>query len=99
VLLVTGAKGCGSGGNVDEQVNEQTAITACENSVKAQLKAPSTAGFSDEQATKLSAVRYAVSGFVDAENSFGAKIRNAWSGSAVTRDGGKTWRCVARLSG
>lgn len=58
--------------------SEAAAWTACERFVSEQLKAPSTAEFSgfDTQISDLGNGRYVVRGYVDAENSFGAMIRN-----------------------
>jgi hypothetical protein len=69
--------------------------------VKKQLRAPATASFGsvfgdyqdpDEHVTLLADGRYQVSGWVDAENAFGAKIRNDFF--CVLRDvGDGSWRC------
>jgi hypothetical protein len=58
--------------------SEAAAWTACERFVSDQLKAPSTAEFSgfDTKISDLGNGRYVVRGYVDAENSFGAMIRN-----------------------
>jgi len=58
----------------DRNDNQSVAEVACENAVRANLKAPSTASFSSD-ATDAGHRKWTVSGFVDAENSFGAKIR------------------------
>lgn len=72
------------------------AITMCEKFVKERLKSPTTAKFSDEAAAAGShADEYAVVGQVDAQNGFGAMIRNqfrceltisgdTWTARAVT---------------
>lgn len=54
------------------------AITIAEKEVKAQLKAPSTAKFcrSSEYTVSRSSNTWTVSGWVDAQNSFGATLRN-----------------------
>jgi len=61
--------------------------------VKRHLKAPSTADFGyqteSECVTSLGDGRYRVSGWVDAENSFGAKIRNNYSCTIRDLGGGK----------
>lgn len=58
--------------------SEAAAWTACERFVSEQLKAPSTAKFSgfDTEISDRGDGRYIVQGYVDAENSFGAMIRN-----------------------
>lgn len=58
---------------------------ACRDWVKERLKAPATAHFSAESVSQ-SGDTYTVTGAVDSENSFGAKIRN-------------TYRCVATHDG
>lgn len=63
--------GCGDGNP------EGNAITTCEDAVEARLKAPSTADFhSSASETKPGVWR--VVGAVDAQNSFGAKIRTGF---------------------
>lgn len=69
------------------------AKAACRTFVKEKLKAPTTADFSDEQVSQANGT-WAVNGYVDSENSFGAKVRaafqcemtidgNDWVGKAV----------------
>lgn len=60
---------------------QQQAITACEDAVKSQLKAPATAKFSGET-TSPSGSGFHVEGSVDAENGFGALIRTPWECNA-----------------
>lgn len=71
------------------------AESVCEGSVKQQLKAPSTASFSGEEATG-GPTDYTVTGNVDAENSFGAKLRSTWTCSA-SHDG-DNWTGSATLN-
>jgi len=57
--------------------------------VKKRLKAPSTADFSSKREStvlKLGEHEYAVTGYVDSENGFGAKIRSNWS-TKVRKEG------------
>lgn len=76
-LLATLFAGCGG---VDTSRDEEYAAkSACRHFVDLQLKAPSTADYTDETATRDSAGGWHCTGNVDAENSFGAKIRNAYS--------------------
>jgi hypothetical protein len=61
---------------------ETSAYLTAEDAVKSQLKAPSTASFpwyNDSFVTDNGDGTYTVSAYVDAENSFGAKIRSNWS--------------------
>jgi hypothetical protein len=64
------------------------AYNACKTYVKGQLKAPSTASFADHSVTHNGST-YTVTGAVDAENSFGAKIRNTYTCSVT--DAGSSW--------
>lgn len=59
---------------------------ACEGWVRDQLKAPSTADFQDGTITSKGEGAWTVTGQVDAENGFGAKIRAPWV-CEVTLDG------------
>lgn len=58
----------------------------CEKYVRASLKAPSTADFGDKQTVSLGDDSFQVVGQVDAQNSFGAMIRNTYT--CKTRFGG-----------
>ena len=60
----------------------------CKDFVRNRLKAPSTAGFSDVDHTG-SAPTWTVTGNVDAENSFGAKLRMRFT--CVVTDDGDQW--------
>lgn len=55
------------------------AQVVCREFVERRLKAPSTADYSDEEATHLRGKTWVVVGNVDAENSFGAPIRNSYT--------------------
>jgi hypothetical protein len=68
---------------------------ACENAVKNSLKAPSTAKFTGTQASATGS-SYRVTGAVDAENSFGAALRNTFECS-VTFSGDTATATVVRL--
>lgn len=62
-----------------EQDQEALALRAqitCEALTKDLLKAPSTAEFSNWVTTEVSATSWRIKGDVDAQNSFGAMIRN-----------------------
>jgi hypothetical protein len=86
--LLTACGGSSSGG-------EGGAYDACERAVESQLKAPSTADFSgifDSEITDNGDSTYDVVGYVDSENSFGAKIRSNWT--CTVRDTGDNWDLV-----
>lgn len=57
--------------------------------IKGILKSPSTAQFTDVSAYELSNPKdvWAVNGYVDSQNSFGAMIRNQWEVQLDYRDG------------
>jgi hypothetical protein len=66
-----------------------SAAAACQEKVKAQLKAPGTAKFGGEEySTTNTDTPVRVSGWVDAENSFGALVRNRYSCLAMPTDHG-----------
>jgi hypothetical protein len=73
----------------------QQAIAACEDAVRGVLKAPATAQFSGEQAVPSGTDAYDVSGNVDAENSFGALLRQRWTCNALRFAAG--WEGTAKL--
>lgn len=60
------------------------AVTAAQNLVKEQLKSPSTASFpssASAYSVQTDGTYFYVSGYVDAQNSFGAEIRQEWTAS------------------
>lgn len=61
----------------DPTLQRHGAQSACEDWVRDQLKAPSTADFTG--VTTVGSGPWVVTGSVDAQNSFGAKIRNTWT--------------------
>jgi hypothetical protein len=74
---------------------------AAEAAVRQQLKSPSTADFGsvlgeyqdpDRQVVALDNGSYAVHGWVDAENSFGAKLRSTWVCN-IKLVGDEGWSC------
>lgn len=65
------------------QPSELDAIAACRVAVRSQLKAPASAAFSGDVASKGPGGNYFVTGKVDAQNSFGAMFRQSWVCRAV----------------
>ncbi len=66
-----------------------SAAAGCQEKVLPQLKAPGTAKFGGEEySTTNTTVPVRVSGWVDAENSFGALVRNRYSCLATPTDHG-----------
>ena len=69
------------------------AFTVCEQFVERRLKAPGTAKFShvwDSTISGSGGGPYEIDGYVDAQNSFGALLRNRYSCS-VEASSGKSW--------
>lgn len=77
---------------------ESRAVEACQEDVRARLKAPSTAEFVDDPLVVEVDDGYQVTGEVDAQNGFGAMIRNrytclakqapyGWYGSGIEFEG------------
>jgi hypothetical protein len=67
----------------------------CERFVEASLKAPATAKFGNERAwvVKNKPGHWSASGYVDAQNSFGALIRTTF-GCDMSRDRNGDWRLL-----
>ena len=82
---------------------KQQATQACEDKLRASLKAPATAQFSGIDASPSDATQAAdgrgwyVTGNVDAQNSFGALIRSTWTCYAYQR-GDKSWDARPNVS-
>ncbi|KKR61604.1 hypothetical protein A2643_02920 [Candidatus Nomurabacteria bacterium RIFCSPHIGHO2_01_FULL_39_220] len=68
---------------------ETISIVFAKDVIRKTLKAPSTAKFVDVQAYELSNEKdvWAVNGYVDSQNSFGAMIRSQWEVQLDYRDG------------
>lgn len=86
-----------------EEDNTSMVITIAQEAVKKQLKAPSTAKFpwgSDEYNIKEVASNddgfneYYISGYVDAENSFGAKIRTRFIVNLELSENGENYKIL-----
>lgn len=73
------------------------AVVACKNLVKNQLKAPSTAKFSETTASG-SGASWQSSGVVDSQNSFGAMIRTPFTCQLTYNESADSWSGTARLS-
>lgn len=74
VLFIIG--GALFGSNDSDEPNRFEAIRYCEDAVRDQLRSPARAEF-DSQSTDSNP--YRVSGTVDAENGFGATVRNSFA--------------------
>lgn len=78
--------GVGSALDRGPDMDGASAAEACKELVLGRLKAPATAEFSN-LATSGSGIRWTVTGSVDAENSFGAKLRMGWSCTVRAQNG------------
>lgn len=85
----------GSSDGDSPELQQIGAENACEDWVRDQLKAPATAKFSGT--TSTGSGPWTVTGSVDAENSFGANLRNTWT--CEVRLDGDTFRGRAVLDG
>lgn len=97
--VVFAAVACSVSGGSGGDSWEPTAFEArsiCEDWVREQLKAPSTAKFIDGLESG-GPVKYDITGEVDAENSFGAPLRTAWTCSIEYRDSDEQWHGSAVL--
>jgi len=77
VLLVGGLLSMCGGGSGSGGADADGATQACHGWVTDELKAPSTADFTGDDVSGNGP--WTISGSVDAENSFGAKIRSSWT--------------------
>lgn len=89
-LLLFGS--CGSGGA--KSPNKYDAFDRCETAIKTQLKAPSTAKFSNKNYFEGSTV-HTVYMDVDAENSFGASLRQRFTCKMSFAESSGTWTLEA----
>jgi len=78
VLVIGGCVWSGSRANNQHQGPTDASVSSCERAVKAQLKSPSTAEFSDHRWGDRSGGGFILKGSVDSENGFGAMIRSTW---------------------
>ncbi|QRQ79815.1 hypothetical protein [Glutamicibacter protophormiae] len=85
-LFVFGS--CGSGDT--KSPNKYGAFDRCETAIKSQLKAPSTAKFSNKNYFEGSAT-HTVYMDVDAQNSFGASMRNRFTCELSFSESSGTW--------
>ncbi|MBQ7119638.1 MAG: hypothetical protein IJO09_05440 [Oscillospiraceae bacterium] len=81
-ILVFSFSACG-----EHKFDEYDAMSIAENAVEQRLKSPSTADFSSRSETSISnsGNSWTVSGWVDAQNSFGATARSNYTVKFTTR--------------
>jgi hypothetical protein len=77
-----------TGGTMHVDFDKSGAQTACEMFVKERLKAPSTADIQSSSVSE-SAGSFNVSGTVDAQNSYGAKIRSSFRCTVIDDHAGR----------
>ena len=97
LLMIVGVWSENSGGGRNTAEDHYWAEVACEDSVSNQLKAPSTADYDVTVSNELRDGVWFVSGTVDAENTFGAKIRHHWTCNAE-RSSSDSWTAVATVN-
>ena len=78
--------------------NSILAYNLAEECVKQRLKSPSTAEFAGlfekkDHVTKIGPDKYQIRSYVDAQNSFGAMIRNQWSCTITLYNDGDSYKC------
>lgn len=89
-LLLVGCDSADDGGG------EYGAKDVCHQNLERQLKAPDSADYSDEVAIESADGNWNLSGSVDAENSFGAKLRASYVCTAIHLSG-DNWQVDATL--
>lgn len=93
---------CAFGGKDDDSIGESDAWVCAQDVVEKNLKSPSSAKFCLMSEATIhyngeedGGSRYTVSGYVDAQNSFGAMIRKNFTVNlTVTKDGYKRATCT-----
>ena len=87
--------GCGEPRKPQAGGQETTAFVMCQDPVRGQLRAPSTAEFPYTTAPGVSVAHlgdgvYKVNAFVDAQNGFGAMLRTSWT-CEIAENSNQTW--------
>lgn len=85
-IMITSVIGGPNTQTNDRKINSQV---FAKEAIRKILKSPSTAKFSDVQAYELSDEKdvWAINGYVDSQNSFGAMMRNVWEVQIDYRNG------------
>ena len=97
LILSIGLLLIGCGGSGRDEPDEFSARIMANKFVENRLKAPSTADFashSNSTITEISNGRFRVRSYVDAENSFGAKVRTNFT-AVVEHQGGSSWELIS----
>ncbi|MBV7482493.1 hypothetical protein [Bordetella sp. BOR01] len=87
------------GGTTDPKAcgDETMAYVMSQKAVSRQLKAPGSAEFPlmpDAKVVRTDTCKFAVSAYVDAQNSFGAKVRSYYSADMEYSPDSRTWRAT-----
>jgi hypothetical protein len=93
-LLGVASAFCPSSKTASQGEDPIAAYVMCEQFVKERLKAPATAefgGYVNSTVTPKGTGHFAVSGYVDAQNSFGAKLRSRFA-CDISYAGNDRWR-------
>lgn len=93
---------CGGPSTMDQTTRDFLAYDACKEAVSQQLKAPGSADFQsrlDVDYTTSGGDNITVAGWVDAQNSYGAKLRTSWACSTSVDQQGNVSGTQAQLSG
>ena len=100
-LALAALAACSSGGSTDQTTRDFLAYDACQDAVSQQLKAPGSADFqsSFDAGYANDGSTVTVTGWVDAQNSYGAKLRSTWTCTAEVDDQGNTSNVQATLNG
>lgn len=90
IILVALSGSSDSSSAPSNQDLSTTAYSISQEFVRQTLKAPSTASFPlyDTASKNLGSQTYRIDSYVDAENSYGAKLRNDWE-ATLTYNGGQ----------
>lgn len=96
IAVICGPAVLSGAGEPDYMNGPDDAEQQCVEWVKEKLKAPSTASFTTTASTGGETGPWTFAGTVDAENSFGAKIRNRWE--CEIRSEGNTWQGRSRVT-
>ena len=92
-ILATTITACGGGDSGSDKImgwSKTNARSLCHDQIEGKLKSPSTADF--EGLTEFTASKssdgnsWVLSGYVDAQNSFGATVRQNWSCTVTPTD-------------
>lgn len=95
VVAITALGSLSPGSSSTTQASDLGAQSVCESAVRNQLKAPSTAKFDLFPSTTHVGDTYTVVGYVDAENSFSAKIRSTYLCTTTFLHHGGDWHMDA----